>query len=183
MSRTLLRNTCSALTVLVVLSACTRGTTLDPNTDPTNNSGSATESETPAPSNPTTDPEEDATAQVHAVFEAYTLAYTAALREGPTPPVLVEHLEGLATGSWIIELQNGFGPNPPPVKNPPTHGVLTIVDLDVEAGTATGSSCYGPVRVGDSSRRVVKHVEVVREEDGTWLVAADRADGESSCDE
>ena len=182
-----LRTTVVTLTAMVVLYGCTSN---DPTANPTTAlpNGTATQLptgvDTPTPTEvETTDPDAEARAEIDAVFDAYVERFTAAMAAGPTPPVLIEHLEGIATGRWIIELQNGFGPTPPPVEDPPAHGVVTITDLDLEAGTASGTSCYGPVRVGDDRRHVIKQVEWVRQDDGTWLVASDRADGESSCDE
>lgn len=181
-----LRPAVVTLTTMVVLAGCTSN---DPTADPTSELTTETETQSPTGADTTTptqvettDPEAEARAEIEAVFDAYVEGFTAAMAAGPTPPVLVEHLDGVATGSWIIELQNGFGATPPPVEKPPAHGVVTITDLDLEAGTASGTSCYGPVRVDDSRRHVIKQVEWVRQDDGTWLVSSDRADGETSCD-
>ena len=182
-----LRTAVVTLTAMVVLSGCTSN---DPTAKPTTElpDGIATQSptgaDTPTPTEvETTGPQAEARAEIDAVFDAYVEGFTAAMAAGPTPPVLVEHLEGIATGSWIIELQNGFGATPPPVKNPPAYGELTITDIDLDGGSVSGTACYGPVRVGDSTRQVVTQIEMVRGDDGAWLIASDRADGESSCDE
>lgn len=158
----------------------TEGSTSDPVTETPSTSPTPTPTDATTPTEPE-DPEAAARADIAEVFTAYTRAKAKALQEGPTPPVLVEHLEGIATGSWIIELQNGYGPSPVPVADPPTYEPMTTTDLDMDAGTGVGTSCYGPVRVAGELRMVVAAIAFVRS-DGTWLVDGDRPDGASSCD-
>lgn len=151
------------LASVVVLTACTSDDPIaQPTTEPVTDTESEdpTEAKTSAPGE-TEDPEEEARAEIEAVYGAYTEAFTTALEEGPTPEVLIERLDGIATVDWISKLSQGFGVEPDPITDPAPFGPVTIVEVDLEAGTASGTYCWDGEQ-GD--------LRVARNERTRWLV-------------